>query len=349
MPRREGSQNRAPDETVRMAGRAGTAALAVGLAAAFAGCLGGGHSRPTCPGGPGSCLTLASLWPSDDGTAWNYSYAERIWTIPAEIYSDPGSVPPAPPLDEAYAALGRALAEHPDSSVDAVYRLQFQGRITTRSGAEGQHLVTQFVLRDPAKRRPPMPDGDPLLSRLAEVRPDLRARIASLTGTSVGAQRPSTTPLETWFAPFFLQGYCWARLEDRIGGYGDLSRRLSWIYLMADLEPGSTFRHPLVPELADDVFLHGRITRRLDAVTAAGTFRNCLECFYLVDFGPTRLTDESGHPYGYSRTVDVGTIAYAPGVGPVQSSEYREWPLPVELGFGFAAVIRLDLVGRSVP
>jgi hypothetical protein len=251
-----------------------------------------------------------------------------------------------------------SLASHPDPSIDAIYRLQFRGRITTLSGAEGQNLVSDLhgakraaPIATPDLRPSPFappPDCDPFLARLAEARPDLRARIEERTGRSCDARRRAAVDLGTNLAPLFLHGSCWARLEDRIGGYGDLDRELAWVYLTSDLAPGSTFRHQLVPALADDVFLHGRITRRLEVTTDAGTFRNCVECFYLIDYGIFAWTTETGQELGFSRIVDLGTITYAPGVGPVQSMEVRDLPMP-DQHFGMAAGIRLDLIARPLP
>jgi hypothetical protein len=134
------------------------------------------------------------------------------------------------------------------------------------------------------------------------------------------------------------------RTADRIGTYGDLSRELAWVFLTSELAPGSTFRHRLFPDLTDDAFLRGRITRRLDVTTEAGTFRDCLECFYLIDYGIFSFTSGEGQVIGFGRVVDVGTIVYAPDVGPVQSVEYRDYGWS-----GLAAAIRLDLIDRSAP
>ena len=193
--------------------------------------------------------------------------------------------------------------------------------MTTGSGAEGQNLFEEFYRPDRTPPAAPEPPEDPFLARLAEVRPDLRARIAALTGRPTDPMRRWLSTTRTDFAPLFLHGYCWTRTADRIGTYGDFSRELAWVFLTSDLAPGSTFRHRLLPGLASDILLHGRITRRMDVPTEAGTFHDCLECFYLLDYGAYAFTNEAGKESGFGRTVDVGTIVYAPDVGPVQSVE----------------------------
>lgn len=302
------------------------------------------HARPVCPGGDGRCPTLADLWPSADSTAWTYHYSEAGWGTPGTpAYPTPEAVPPAPSVDSAARLLDRMHAEHPADEVDAIYRLQFLGRHTTQSGAEGQHLVEGFY-HDKSAEAIPRP-RDPFLRRLAEVRPDLRARIAALTSDQSPTQSTGTMGRPE-FAPLFLHGSAWVRLDHLIGGYGDLDTEIAWVYLTSELAPGSGFTHQLVPALDDDVFLHGLVLGYRDVRTEAGLFRNCLECVYLVDFGPFQVFNEQGTVIGYARGFDCGNILYAPGIGPVQSREYRSFEGPE---FGEGGTIRLDLIGRTTP
>jgi hypothetical protein len=121
--------------------------------------------------------------------------------------------------------------------------------------------------------------------------------------------------------PLFLFGYAWERTRQYIGSYGDLNTELAWKYLVSDLGPGSSFSMQLVPDLAEDVFLHARVLRGEKAVTDAGTFRHALRVLYLVDFGVSSATDTDGNVLGYFRFYSYGTIDYVPFVGPVASYE----------------------------
>ena len=77
----------------------------------------------------------------------------------------------------------------------------------------------------------------------------------------------------------------------------------------------------MLPALTDDAFLHCRLPRRLDVGTEIGIFDKAIECLYIVDYGVWATTDIYGQPVGYSRSIDYGTVVYAPTVGPVYSYE----------------------------
>lgn len=98
---------------------------------------------------------------------------------------------------------------------------------------------------------------------------------------------------------------------------------LAWKYLAKDLTPGSEFLHRLVPSLAADVFLRGRILPRQTVQTLAGTFTDAVVCLYSVDYGISTATDDAGDATGYFRYYSYGSVTYADSVGPVGSYERR--------------------------
>ena len=93
-----------------------------------------------------------------------------------------------------------------------------------------------------------------------------------------------------------------------------------------DLAPGHEFSMQLVPTVAADVFLHGRILPRRTVETPAGTFRSVVECVYLIDAGVYAVTDEFGGLLGYAGFFSYGTVAYSPDTGPVASYERAAVP-----------------------
>ena len=122
-------------------------------------------------------------------------------------------------------------------------------------------------------------------------------------------------------SPNFLFGYAWEKTDEYIGSYGDLNTELAWKYLVADLGPGSSFTMQLVPDLADDVFLHAVVLGRHPSSGDDREFRRPLQVLYLVDFGVASATDVYGNVTGYYRVYSYGTVTYVPGVGPVASYE----------------------------
>jgi hypothetical protein len=119
----------------------------------------------------------------------------------------------------------------------------------------------------------------------------------------------------------FLHGGAWRKTPNEIVEYGDLDMLPSWKYLDSNIVPGGRFQLlQLIPSLASDVFLHGRITGRQPVTTPAGTFPNAIECEYLVDYGVSARTDDEGNPIGYSREVAYGTVACVDSLGPVAAT-----------------------------
>lgn len=306
------------------------------LAMTLAGCSGGGPFDPAATTGTqaqadlratqaAGKVSLDALWPNEDGRRWDYAFSfDGCPSEPPPWHPTAAEVPPAPDLADLVPLLGgkehgRPPAPQPPVpclGVRGSYSLQFDGQITTESGVTAQNLREIFqplageVLEGAAagvSRR--------LLRRLAEVRPDLRARLAA---AGIAAEDPPQSPP----LPLFLHGYAWEKTAEHIGTYGDVDTRLAWLYLPADVSPGTTFTWQLVPALAPDVYLHGMILRRGQQQRLPQYARD-IQVVYMVDYGISAAVDESGSPLGYFRAIDYGSVIYAPGVGPVESLERR--------------------------
>lgn len=257
---------------------------------------------------------------------------ERVWgdleTNPV-LYETSEEVPPAPSLDEIQAL----LADHQHRPVtpedEGNFALHFDGEITTDAGVTAQNLVETLEWQG-APPDPGRTTGDALLQRLLAARPDLRERAAALCLRAAEAA-PSPRDL---IEPLFLHGYAWEKTAAYIGAYGDLDQLLAWKFLEADLAIGHEFTHQLVPALADDIWLHARITAVGAVRTPAGRFRKAVTCLYAVDYRVTLVGTQEEPPIGYARVIDYGTISYAPEVGPVAAYERKFVAVGDELALG---------------
>ena len=288
-----------------------------------------------CDGdGPSFRATLDNLWPNADGDAWTFELAmsarEGAGLV---IYSSPSEVPPLPPPDELAAWLDGGPAGAPDDTGSGVMRLRFDGQVTTESGVTAQNLAEEyFAPIDGVLVRRAAGAFPAFLRALAAARPDLRAKLRALPG---GPPAPTAAPAanSAYFdEPLFLHGYAWEKTEDHIANYGDLNDEISWLYLTRGLDEGDGFDLQLVPDLADDIYLHGWIRERREIAVETGTYDDCVECLYAVDYGITALVAEEGEAMGFCRPLSVGLIVYAAGVGPVYSRERHAIPGDLVLG-----------------
>jgi hypothetical protein len=264
---------------------------------------------------------LRNIWPNEDGREWTYRVEQREWNSPGlRIYPTEAEVPPLPSLEEVAALLGNHPIGPNPVNETAGYRMRFDGIKTTQSGATGQNLETElFDLGSGTARLAHAGAAAPGFVRaLARARPDLREKIARRWPEAARVAAAPVGPASV-FEPFFLFGYAFEKTREYIGSYGDLNLDLAWKYLEADLRPGSEFSMQLVPDLADNVFLHVRVIREGPTATALGTIPRSIEVLYLVDFGVSFATDEEGNVFGYFTAYTYGTITYAPRVGPIAS------------------------------
>jgi hypothetical protein len=302
-------------------------AVAVFCAVLTGGCLFDNDSSPPA---------LDLLWPNADHSRWDFQLVRREWNEDGVLYLSPSAVPPAPSIRDIATLVDSAPIGELTAVDTTLWRFEFDGTITTESGAVGQRVLTEIVDAMPAGRAAAA--GGEFWRRLAIARPDLRERIAKLAPQAVGVRGAQSEPV-------FLDGYAWVKTPAVIAGFGDLDQELSWLYLDAQLRPGHAFTLALVPSLAADVFLHGLILPRRSVITPAGEFTPVV-CVYLIDYGVLAATDASGIPFAYWRNYDYGLVGYAPGVGPVFGYERRMLTtgLPASVGQG-DLTLRLSATG----
>ncbi|MBE0565997.1 MAG: hypothetical protein IH621_08580 [Krumholzibacteria bacterium] len=276
---------------------------------AFAAC---DDDCPTCPDTALS-PTMANIWPHADGNAWTYEGTYAEYPLDPDLLMGP-----LPALADLRDALLAPPAGVPGDSAAGMYRLALDGQVLTESGVQAQRVTQTFYLAWPALKAQRPVDagggGDRLLHLIVRGRPDLRAALADRLG-------PAAKELTNIVAPFFLGGYAFAYEDSGYFGYGDLDTAHSWVYLEDSLAVGTEFSLRLVPMLADDIWLHGRIWSRGDRSVGGRTYRNVVECMYLVDLGEQWGTDEDGDPTGPYRAYFTALTWYAPGVGPISGRE----------------------------
>ena len=74
------------------------------------------------------------------------------------------------------------------------------------------------------------------------------------------------------------------------------------------------------------------VGERREIAVETGTYDDCVECLYAVDYGITALVAEEGEAMGFCRPLSVGLIVYVAGVGPVYSRERHAIPGDFVLG-----------------
>lgn len=282
-----------------------------------------------CPGTPAP--DMDNVWPHADGNAWIYDLEVKGFDgDPSEVVEPGGPLPPLPSMEELHAALDQEIAFPARGQSAGLYRMAFDGDITTDSGVTAQHLTEELFLPDEGgimKARA----GDRLLRRILAVRPDLRAKL------------PDKDLGDHLDVPLLLGGYAFEATAEGLYSYGDLGTNHSWTYLEGALHEGSEFSIQLLPALGDDLFLYGRIWSVGDQTVGGVTYANCVECFYLADLGVTEVVDENGLPLGLIRLYTYGSVFYAPEVGPVYCHEKSH---TTALGFpaGEAVIVEYEAV-----
>ena len=281
-----------------------------------------------CPSSPEMSehqATIDNVWPHANGNGWQYEQTNKLYTWEPQLYDTAADVPALPDQAVLYAALGTAVENAAADSIDGTYSLTFVDSVTTMSGVTAQHLVEDLQTTPPvradldrlAKLLPPP------LRKLGLARQDLRPALIRQYGLPADfwSILTATSRDLALDAPMFLGGGAWEQIEAGIFGYGDLNQDHSWIYLLADLETGSTFQMQLVPMLADDVFLYGKIWSHGPETVSGQAYPEVVECFYAIDMGVQNVVDEFGNSEGYTRTYFYGVIDFVPGLGPVFAHE----------------------------
>jgi len=198
----------------------------------------------------------------------------------------------------------------PDESFTVAASLQLSGTVETAGG------TAQVLLGDhPVPAKPgTAPGSSPLLCAVWRARPDLRARIAARQGASRVAAA-------AWWPLLLHPGY-FMKSATSIQMWQPDWDHPTWKYLEDDLLVGADFTLQLVPDLADDVFLHGTVEANDTPVTTdAGSFEHAVRMGYRIDYGWSVILDEALNVIGQYRSETLGHVHYVPGVGPVESLE----------------------------
>lgn len=247
------------------------------------------------PGAPSAQpAALAAYWPHEDGRTWFYDqHSEELVPVP--------------------------------TVVDDQATLRFDGTTVAAGGIAAQ-VLAGFVSSPSAAGAilaSAVPAGvrSPFLRQLWLARPDLRAAIQR---AAVEAPCP-TDAVPGWSALLLAGGLAYAQDASEAAAWRcDLPNTRSWLWLTSDLTPGSTTTIPLVPDLADDVFLHLTVLGLEDVTVPAGAFADCLHVDYEIDYGQSECTDEGGGATGTFTATTTGFVRYAPDVGPIESFEEFE-------------------------
>jgi len=189
--------------------------------------------------------------------------------------------------------------------------LWFEGTVQTFGGT-AQVLHAAHSL--PAKARS-VAASDPLLASLWRARPDLRPAIAARTGRTL-------EDVPGWW-PLLLHGGYFMKNSTNIQMWQPDWTHPTWTFLTDELREGATFTHQLVPELADNVFLHGTV-EAIDATVAtpAGTYEPAVRIGYVIDYGWGEEIDvNTWEVLGRSRGETRGHVHFVPGVGPIEMVE----------------------------
>ena len=176
----------------------------------------------------------------------------------------------------------------------------------------------QILLGDhgdiPAKALADQPALGGLLHALWRARPDLRPQLERLAAAKGDKAR--------WLPLLLHDGY-FMKGTEAIRMWQETWNHPTWTYLTSDLTPGASFVQQLIPEIVDDVFLHGTVGAV--GVTRDHAGRDLREC--RAHGLPDRLGHRPGHRrepgtlIGETHSEIRGHVHFVPGVGPVDMLE----------------------------
>ncbi len=188
--------------------------------------------------------------------------------------------------------------------------LALEGTIGTPGGTAQVLLAEHGDIPAAVATAPDLPFP---LAMVWQGRPDLREAIVARYGQN--------RPQRSW-NPDFLHGGYFLKTADDIEMWQPDFSHLTWIYVESDLTVGASFVLQLVPEFADDIFLHGTVAA-IDATvsTPVSTFTDAVQMDYLVDLGWQDFVTEEGVLLGSIHGEYRGQVFYVPDVGPVAMHE----------------------------
>jgi hypothetical protein len=191
--------------------------------------------------------------------------------------------------------------------------MQLLGTAET-AGGTAQILIAEHGQGPGAIATPAL---EPLLRAVWRARPDLRTAILARYGSSAVTEVPPP-----WY-PLFLHPGCFMKDPTKIQMWRPDWNQPAWTYLEDNLTPGATFTQQLVPELADDVYLHGTVEAvDVTVTTQARTYEHAVRMGYVIDYGWGEEPNPDGDPVSFLfRTESRGHVHYVPDVGPVELLE----------------------------
>lgn len=201
------------------------------------------------------------------------------------------------------------LMQDIDMALDAFLALE---GTTMTPGGEAQNLIAVQQTSFPGltSSQPVLP---PILQAVWRGRPDLRAAIEARYG--------GKDIVEPWYPSFLHGGYLMKTTAD-IQMWQDEWSHPTWTYLEAPVTNGHSFVHQLLPEIAEDIFLHGTVADTdAEINTPADTFTGAVRMDYLIDLGISTITDEQGNLIGTMHGEFTGHVHYVPDLGPVELLE----------------------------
>lgn len=330
------------------------AALAVIATAAGAGCVSGGGGGRIIPPAPEES-EFSRLWPNADGNSWTFEYQRHFATE--------SIIPEIAGLADVDAATidfidleSRLTGDLPEAGeVDdvGIITLEFRGTIASLDGPK-QNLESTFERTLPAfarggesaEARPTFaavaasgrPAVSPVMARIYVARPDLRGALVAKGHVPASAAK-TLSPQD--LPPFTFHDSKFEKQDAWIGTYGDLRADSAFTLLKAPLTEGASFRHQLIPDLADDIWEYGWTLGPRYVSTAAGEFGDAIGVVYFVDYGVSYIIDEQGNEGQAFRTFSISSFYFAPGVGPVyqRTIDFLAPPIPelaIEIGTLFS-------------
>jgi hypothetical protein len=231
--------------------------------------------------------TMDALWPNEDGRSWRYD----------QHY-------------ESYDANQLVL--------DNQIRIFLDGTTVAPNGIQAQYLRQEVIAGPVTTTALATLVPDAFLRSVWVARPDLQQKILNLLADS---PCPENAPVGS-YAVLLNGEFAYRKTAQEIAAWRcNAVDTRSWLWLVSDLTIGNTFTLQLIPDIATDIFLHGKIAAIESATVPAGTFDDCVRVEYVIDYGIVTCVDDAGAVIGTSRSETHGYIHYAPLVGPVESFE----------------------------
>jgi hypothetical protein len=224
--------------------------------------------------------TLEEIWPSPDGNSWVFQGIARKWDEPTPVYYANPASVPPVTFDTIATVFASRFSGANVVADTGVIELRFNGTALVGQGIYAPGITAQVLE----------------LNQLAPL-----------------------TPIH----PQFLRAGLWRRTSQWIGAYETnvaSDTFPDWKYFDGVTTPGRTFQLQLLPQLAPDVVLHGKVVRTIAVPTGAG-IEHWVEVQYYVDYGTSEATDDQGNLLGSFRQFSCASVIYAPGVGPVTADE----------------------------